>query len=115
MTSEIRNTAWTAQNGTTIALEQLLADTQLSPVKRISIEQLKKRLVNWKDDVQEWERVKYVDITYPPIVLISDSEVDMIVDGHHRIHKAIQLGYKEIDAKLISLDELPAEYEKVFG
>jgi len=46
---------------------------------------------------------------------MSGSEVDMIVDGNHRIQKAIQLGYKQIDAKLISLDKLPAKYKKVFS
>jgi hypothetical protein len=110
-----KDTAWTAEDGTTITLDQLLADTKSVPVKKISIEQLKKRLLNWKDDPQEWERVKSVDMTYPPIVLMSGSEVDMIIDGNHRIQKAIQLGYEEIDAKLISLDKLSAEYEKVFG
>jgi ribosomal protein S2 len=43
------------------------------------------------------------------------NEVDMIIDGNHRVQKAIQLGYDTIDAKLISLDNLPDEYKQVFS
>ena len=108
-------TTWSSEDGVTITLDQLLADTRLVSVKKINVEKLTKRLLNWSNDPKEWERVKSVDITYPPIVLMSGSEIDTIIDGNHRIQKMIQLGYKEIDAKLISLDELPAGYEKVFG
>jgi len=108
-----RNTSWSVTDGTTITLDQLLSDIESVPVKKIKIENLKKKLLNWNNDPKEWERVKSVDMTDPPIILMSGSEVDMIVDGNHRIQKAIQLGYDQIDAKLIFLDKLPAKYIEI--
>jgi hypothetical protein len=108
-------TTWSSEDGVTITLDQLLADTQSVSVKKINVEKLAEKVLNWNDDPREWEKVKSVDLSYPPIVLMSGSDVTRIIDGNHRVQKVIQLGYKEIDAKLISLDKLPIEYEKVFG
>jgi len=104
-------TFWSVEDGTTVTLEQLLADTRLMPVKRISTERLKERLINSYDQ----QRIKEADLTYPPIVLVSDSKVDKIIDGNHRVQKAIRLGYKEIDAKPVTLEQLPSVYKKVFN
>ena len=109
------DTSWTSEDGVTITFDQLLTDTKSVPVGKIKIEQLKKKLLNWEDDPQEWKKVKSVSMIYPPIVLMSGTKVDIIIDGHHRIQKAIQLGYKEIYAKLISLDELPEKYKEIFS
>jgi len=110
------DTKWQSEDGSvTITLQELLNDIKTVPVKKIEIEKLKKRLLNWSNDPKEWEKVKSVDMTYPPIVLMDGSEVDMIVDGNHRVQKAIQLGYETIDAKLISLNDLPEKYKLVFS
>ena len=110
------DTKWQSEDGSvTITLQQLLDDIKTVPVKKIEIEKLKKRLLNWSDDPKEWDKVKSVDMTYPPIILMDGNEVDMIIDGNHRVQKAIQLGYDTIDAKLISLNNLPDEYKQVFS
>ena len=110
------DTKWQSEDGSvTITLQELLNDIKTVPVKKIEIEKLKKRLLNWSNDPKEWEKVKSVDMTYPPIILMDGSEVDMIVDGNHRVQKAIQLGYETIDAKLISLNDLPEKYKLVFS
>jgi len=110
------DTKWQSEDGSvTITLQELLNDIKTVSVKKIEIEKLKKRLLNWRNDPKEWEKVKSVDMTYPPIILMDGSEVNMIVDGNHRVQKAIQLGYETIDAKLISLDDLPEKYKLVFS
>ena len=110
------NTKWQSEDGSvTITLQQLLNDIKTVPVKKIEIEKLKKRLLNWGNNPEEWEKVKSVDMTYPPIILMNGNQVDMIVDGNHRVQKAIQMGYNTIDAKLISLNNLPNKYKKVFS
>jgi hypothetical protein len=108
-------TLWSSEDGVTITLDQLLADTQLASVKKINVEKLAEKVLNWNDDPREWKKVKSVDLSYPPIVLMSGSEVTRIIDGNHRVQKAIQLGYKEINIKAVCLDELPIYYKKIFG
>jgi hypothetical protein len=110
------DTKWQSEDGSvTITLQQLLDDIKTVPVKKIEIGKLKKRLLNWGNNPEEWEKVKSVDMTYPPIILMNGNQVDMIVDGNHRVQKAIQMGYNTIDAKLISLNNLPNKYKKVFS
>jgi hypothetical protein len=110
------DTKWQSEDGSvTITLQQLLNDIKTVPVKKIEIEKLKKRLLNWGNNPEEWDKVKSVDMTYPPIILMNGNQVDMIVDGNHRVQKAIQMGYNTIDAKLISLNNLPNKYKKVFS
>jgi len=108
---DIGYTFWSVEDGTTVNLEQLLEDTRLMPVKKISTEKLKERLINSYDQ----QRIKESDLTYPPIVLMSGSKINKIIDGNHRIQKSIRLGYKEIDAKLVTLDQLPSVYNKIFN
>jgi hypothetical protein len=52
-------TFWSVEDGTTVTLEQLLADTRLMPVKKISTERLKERLINSYDQ----QRIKEADLT----------------------------------------------------
>jgi hypothetical protein len=109
----VSDTKWTAEDGTTVTLDQLLSDIEHVPVKKIDVQRLRHKLLDWNNDPHEWKRVKTVDTSYPPIIVMSGLTVDIIIDGNHRIQKLIQLGYKEIDAKLISLNELPEVYKKI--
>jgi len=110
----MNNTTWQA-NGETITLRELCAVIEEVPIRKISIEQLEDKLLYWDNDSVEIEKIENVDLSYPIIVLMRDAKVERIVDGNHRIHKAKQKEYHEIDAKIIDLHDLPNRYRKVFS
>jgi len=108
-------TQWIAHDGTTITLSQLLAHTSTVPLRTVSIHILEPALISWPCGSKEWQQVAKVNLAYPPIILAHTTGTVTIIDGHHRIHKARQLGYTTIAVKSITLCQLPAVYSKVFG
>ena len=109
------DTEWLCENsGARVSLRELLEYTQSIPAQKTAIDTLKPRLLNWPKKSREWQRVRSVDISCPDIVLKHGTTVYRIIDGHHRIHKALLLGWNSIDAKLVSSHTLPQRYRCVF-
>lgn len=59
-------------------------------------------------------RVDSADLTYPIILLSEDGELTTILDGQHRVLKAIKEGVP-IRARVLDLDTSPEHYRKVFS
>jgi hypothetical protein len=51
-----------------------------------------------------FERIKKVDLKYPIIVTTKKGQYDQIIDGHHRILKAIQSNLSVIKISAVNLD-----------
>lgn len=109
---ELNNTSWETEDGK-VTLTQLLDATKDIPVENIPLEKLKPFLLKW-DDKKELIRIDKVDLTYPILVFVKGNKFLTIIDGNHRVHKAIQQGEKEIKGKLIEIDKLPERIRKVF-
>tara|TARA_R100001244_G_C5063632_1_gene109509 strand:+ start:77 stop:460 length:384 start_codon:yes stop_codon:yes gene_type:complete len=59
------------------------------------------------------DRVQAADLQYPIIVTTENGQYKKILDGQHRLEKALQLKVP-INARVLNLDEAPEEYQKLF-
>lgn len=59
------------------------------------------------------DRVEAADLQYPIIVTTENGQYKNILDGQHRLEKALHLKVP-INARVINLDEAPEEYQQLF-
>ncbi len=110
------NTYWADDDGNKITLIDLLDATEHIPIQNIPIVDLKPHLLSWDDDEKEFKKIDNVELEYPILVFVNNEcEIITIIDGHHRIHKAIKKGMETIKGKLIKLRTLPKNVRKVFN
>ena len=110
----LHNTFWENKENK-ITLFDLLNISSNLPEKNISLELLKSHLLSW-EDIEEISKIELVDLQYLILILVDDKEqILSILDGHHRIYKAISLGLQTIKAKLIAINFLPAEFKSIFS
>jgi len=62
-----------------------------------------------------YDRAMKADLKYPIIITKYNGEYDMILDGNHRLHKAVEIGEDSIQAKVLDLSKVPEEWLSVFG
>lgn len=67
-----------------------------------------------KKDKETLKRVNQSDNKYPIIISKSEGKYTMILDGHHRLQKAINNNYEYISAKILDLNNAPREYKIMF-
>lgn len=68
-------------------------------------------LINTKRDPK---RIDAADLNYPIILLSKEGEYTSILDGQHRVLKAIKEGVP-LKARILDLDTAPEKFKKVFG
>ena len=63
------------------------------------------------------ERVAAASLEYPVIVVKSGGQYKFVLDGNHRLQKAIDEKVESIKAKILDLDnpETPEVFKKMFG
>ena len=63
------------------------------------------------------ERIAAANLDYPIIVVKGGGQYQSVLDGNHRLQKAIDQRVESIKAKILDLDspETPEEYKKMFG
>ena len=107
----LNNTYWDA-NGSKTTLPELLSATSDIPVKDISVEYLKSHIIPPSDLV----RVDKSNPKYPILVLINKyNDIISVIDGNHRLQKAINSGMDAIKGKMIPIDALPSNIKKTFA
>ena len=60
------------------------------------------------------ERVDAADLKYPIILLSKRGEYTSILDGQHRVVKALRDGVS-VKARILDLDSAPEKFKNVFG
>ena len=86
------------------------------PAVDLPIEKIKRKILSWGDDPVELEKIERADLRYPILIYVNDdSSVKYIVDGNHRAQKALKNNLPSVKAKLIKFNDLPAEWQKIFG
>jgi len=67
--------------------------------------------------IQGAERVAAASLEYPNIVVKSDGQYRYVLDGNHRLQKAIDEEIESIKAKILDLDnsETPEKFKRMFG
>lgn len=112
----LQDTSWENDEGDKVTLVDLLDVAKDIPVKKISVEKLKPKLLSWHGDKKEIAKIESADLQYPILIFVDDNNRFIsIIDGHHRAQKAVRNDLKTIKAKLIPLNSLPKKLKKVFS
>ena len=61
-----------------------------------------------------FKRAMKSDLKYPIIITKNKGKYNMVLDGNHRLHKAIKSGVETIEAKVLDLSKVP-DWLSVFG
>ena len=117
------DTTW-SNGGTTITMQdvenkltELKAPVISIPVKNITHLDIHTRHKPNKTPEQvksTYDRAMKADLKYPIIITKYNGNYDMILDGNHRLHKAVEIGEDTIQAKVLDLSKTP-EWLSVFG
>ena len=111
-------TSW-SNDTDTITLQDILELTK--HIKQINLpinDNLKSKLLHWKGNPEEIERVNQVTVSnqFPILIMVDEQgQIEWILDGNHRLHKAIQSQAKTIPAKLIRPNNLNDKAKKIFN
>ena len=110
-------TSWSDGNEK-ITLQDILELTK--HIKQIDLpinDNLKSKLIHWDGNPEEIERINQVTVSnqFPILVMLDkQGQIDWILDGNHRLHKAIKSQAKTIPAKLIKPSDLDDRARRVF-
>ena len=116
MSEGLHDTSWENDEGDKVTLIDLLDATEDIPVKNIPVDKIKSKLLTWDDDDKEVAKIEKADLQYPILIFVDDDgKFISIIDGHHRAQKAVRHKLKTIKAKIIPINSLPKNFEKVFG
>jgi hypothetical protein len=113
-----KSTSWTdIINGKeiTVTLQDLLGFIENDPIVEIPTKMLEPfALHRDKKDVETLKNIEKSDLQYP-IIVLKKLNGYQILDGHHRLQKAINNKISKIKARLIDLKKLPKEYGMIFS
>jgi len=62
----------------------------------------------------EQERVEKADLNYPIIIVQQNNQPLYVLDGNHRLQKAINLKQKTIKARMLELNSIPSNWAVLF-
>ena len=93
-------TKWVSESGQVVTIQEVLGKLQNEPLELLDINSIRhlSRVV-----IDEF-RKKNADLSFPIIVVEKDGVYQMILDGHHRLQKAIDNRHTHIYAKLFKGD-----------
>jgi hypothetical protein len=110
-------TSWSDGNEK-ITLQDILELTKhIKPINLPINDNLKSKLLHWDGNPEEIERINQVTVSnqFPILVMLDgQGQIDWILDGNHRLHKAIKSQAKTIPAKLIKPSDLDDKARRVF-
>jgi len=93
-------------------LQEYLKD---SPIIDIDVVDIKEKCIHLdKTDKETKIRSQKSDLKYPIIIVKSNGVYGMILDGHHRLKKAIDNNLSTIKARVLCLDDSPLLYKSLF-
>ena len=87
-------------------------------IRNISVVDLQNKLKSQLDSVSKEEsRIMKADLQYPIILAQEDGEFSYVLDGNHRLQKAIMTGEDYIKAKVLYLDDknTPQKFKRLLG
>ena len=98
----------------TVTLKDMLNLIKDKPIQEIDTKVLEPyALHKTKTDKETLANVQKSNLDYPIIVLHHPTKYQ-ILDGHHRLQKAINNELPSIKARVIELHDMPEEWQKVF-
>jgi hypothetical protein len=100
----------------TIKISEIEKYLEYFPIIEIPVSEIKDMCVHKdKKDEETIKRVESADLKYP-IIISKDlkGEYNMILDGHHRLQKAINNNVEKIKAKVLDLKQAERIYQIMF-
>lgn len=113
---DYRKTAWEDKKGE-ITLGDVL-DHIGDNVRNISVSDLQNKLRAQLDRVtKDEDRIMKAELQYPIILVQEDGEFSYVLDGNHRLAKAILTGEEYIKAKVLYLDDknTPEDFKRLLN
>jgi len=119
--SDWRDTSWTLhpRSHEKVTIEEVLEHLSVYKTQNINIEKITKHII--PGGVPDWEhnrtRVTAANLEYPIIIVQSENKYRYILDGNHRLQKAINEEVENIKVKILDLDDpdTPEVFKKTFG
>jgi len=109
---KLTDTYW-EKNNKRITLLDILELTKNIKTTKIKTKLLLKHVLSWNNK-KENDKIDKSNLKYPPLILINDNNtIKYILDGNHRVQKAIKYNIKEINVKLILFNKLPENIKKI--
>ena len=111
-----RDTSWEDDDGKITIGD--ITDYIGNDIRNISVSDLENKLGdNVSSVTQGEERIMKADLQYPIILVQKDGEFSYVLDGNHRLAKAIMTGEKYIKSKVLYLDDknTPEEFKRLLG
>ena len=101
----------------TITLPEVLEYLKNVPVKEVNTKQLEHLRVGAvkKPDEAHLKRINQSNLDYPIIVIASQGKYKMLLDGNHRLQKALYNNIPKIKVKVLDLDTAPLSYQQMFN
>ena len=98
----------------TVTIKDMLNLIKDKPIREIKTKILEPfALHKSKKDKQTLDNIQKSNLEYPIIVLHFPNKYQ-ILDGHHRLQKAINNKLPTIKARIIELHDMPEDWQKVF-
>ena len=111
-----RDTSWEDDDGKVTIGD--IVDYIGNDIRKIEVSDLQNKLGEKVFAVtQGEERIMKADLQYPILLVQQDGEFSYVLDGNHRLAKAIMTGEEYIKAKVLYLDDknTPEEFKRLLG
>jgi hypothetical protein len=114
-----KETSWSAEidgKEETITIKEIEDYLKNQPIIEIPVVEIEDLCIHKDKDEEETKlRSEKSDLSFP-IIISKDlnGKYNMILDGHHRLLKAINTNQDTIKAKVLDLKEAPEKYKKMF-
>jgi hypothetical protein len=99
-----------------VTIQEIQDYLKNSPIIKIQVKDIEDMSIHkHKSDKETLMRSQKSNLKYPIIISKGeDGEYKMILDGHHRLKKAIDNNINEINAKILYLKTSPDKYKILF-
>ena len=97
MSKNWEQTFWEDDQGNRTTIQEVLEDLRDEPVIPLEVASL----THLRRTTIEPDRKEKADLSFPIIVTKSDGKLQTILDGNHRLQKAIDKGETHIPAKIL--------------
>ncbi len=112
-------TSWTVTKGgkeITATIQEINNYLKDGEIIKIPVKDIQDMCIHKdKNDKETLKRSEQSNLYYPIIIVKQNNQYVMILDGHHRLKKAIVNNIDYIKAKVLDLDISPKKYKILFG
>ena len=99
--SDWEKTFWEDEKGNRVTIQDVLSALQDEPIVSLEVEPL----IQLSNVIIEQHRKESADLSFPIIAVEQDGEIQFILDGHHRLQKAVDENRTHVLAKVMRVNQ----------